>query len=97
MFAKRREFYRAQLKDHMQNIFNEHKNNRYLNKRAALLKLLEVSYSWRVEVSKLSEISNKKFMHHLKNHGAELVYAKKRIKELLLQQLELRVKAKRYL
>ena len=81
----------------MENIFQEHKRNQLLSKRAVLLKFLEVSYAWRVELNKLGQISNEKFVHHLRNHGAELLHAKRRIKEIHLQQQELHVKAKRYL
>ena len=84
------------LKQHMDSIFREHKRNQLLNRRAVLLKFLEVSYTWKIELNKLNLISNEKFQHHLKNHGAEILHAKKRIKEIHLQQQELHVKAKRY-
>ena len=84
------------LSQHMENIFREHKRNQMLNNRAILLKFLEVSYTWKVELNKLNLISNEKFMHHLKNHGAEIIHAKRRIKDIRLQQQELHVKAKRY-
>ena len=57
-----------------------------LSKSGVLLKFLEVSYSWKVELNKMNVISNEKFMHHLKNHGTEILQAKKRIKEIHLEQ-----------
>ena len=57
-----------------------------LNKSAVLLKFLEVSYTWKVELNKMNIISNEKFVHHLKNLGAEILHAKKRIKEIHLEQ-----------
>ena len=57
-----------------------------LNKSAVLLKFLEVSYTWKVELNKMNIISNEKFVHHLKNLGSEILHAKKRIKEITLEQ-----------
>ena len=53
VIAKRRDLYRKELVQHMENIFQEHKRNKLLSKRAVLLKFLEVSYAWRVELNKM--------------------------------------------
>ena len=96
VIGKKKKLYMNDLKNHMDSIFREHKRNQLLNKSAVLLKFLEVSYTWKVELNKMNLISNEKFMHHLKNHGAEILHAKKRIKEIHLEQQEIHVKAKRY-
>lgn len=44
----------------------------------------------------MSLLTNYKYQAHLRNHGADFEVAKRRIKQITLQQHELRVKAKRY-
>ena len=57
---------------------------------------LRVQQRWREEIGKIGLLSNYKYQAHLRNHGSDFDAAKRRIKQINIDQLELHVRAKRY-